>query len=247
MKILSCNTGYFLGFEKPLPNYLLDPKRSCLGNSKKEEESMDALAELINREDPDIVALQEVDQGSIRTRTGGQASALEEKLEKSYSVEIREKYGPEKLLSHLPVMNKMSNAILSSGGEIREHFLEPGSKQLLLEYRSEEKDLSIFSTHMPTLYRYRKKQLRKVKEKLLERERAVLCGDFNCYRGKKELEEIFSETGYRVRSPGPTHPRSDPYRELNLFIVPEEMDIRVRKIQADISDHLPVLAEIPGI
>jgi endonuclease/exonuclease/phosphatase family metal-dependent hydrolase len=246
MKILSCNTGYFLGFEKPLPNYLLNLKRSCLGDRKIEEECMEVLAKLIDTEEPDVVVLQEVDQGSIRTKTSGQASALEEKLVKKYSTKIEGKYGPGKLLSRMPMLKQMSNAVLSNGGEVREHYLEPGSKQLMMEYRDEEKDLSIFSAHMPTLHRYRRKQLQEAREKILERNKAVLCGDFNCYNGKEELEKVFSGTEYEVHSPGPTHPRSDPYRELNLFVAPEELKVRTRRPEVEVSDHFPVIAEIEG-
>lgn len=247
MKILTCNAGYFLGFEKPLPNYLLDLKRSCMGDRNTEERCIDALAEIVDSESPDLVALQEVDQGSIRTRTSGQAGRLEKKLEDGYSVASQSKYGPGKLMSRLPLLRKMSNAVLSNGGEVEEHYVSPGSKQLLMEYRSSGKGLSVFTAHLPTLHRFRRNQLEKVREKVLERDEAILCGDFNCYHGKEELEKIFDGTRYQVHSPGPTHPRSEPFRELNLFIAPESLDVEVRKIDTDISDHLPVVAETKGL
>lgn len=244
MKILSCNVGYFLGFEKPLPDYLLNLKRSCLGNSKIEEECMDRLAEIVESEDPDIIALEEVDQGSIRTCTSGQIEAIQGKFEKKYYTHSRVKYGQRKLLSRFPVFRNMSNAILSrKNGEVREHFLEPGSKQLLLEYRNPGREYSVFGAHLPTMHRFKKKQLKKIREKLVETQKAILCGDFNCYHGKKEVEKIFEDTGYKVLSPGATHPRSSPSRELNLFVVPEDIDANVRKLDAEISDHLPVMLE----
>lgn len=248
MKILSLNAGYFLGFEKPVPDYLLNLRRSCLGNRKIEEDCMNRLADLVEKEDPDVITLEEVDQGSIRTGTSGQVERIQEKFQNRYYSHTHVKYGPGKILSRFPVFRNMSNAILSSRkGEIKDHFLTPGSKQLLLEYSDPENEYSVFGAHLPTMLRFREKQLKKIREKLVERENVILCGDFNCYQGRKEVEKIFRDTKYKVLSPGATHPRSSPYRELNLFVVPEKMDTNVRKVDADISDHLPAILEIPEL
>lgn len=205
---------------------------------------MKRLADVVNDEEPDIIALEEVDQGSMRTRTSGQIKKIREKLDASYQHHSHVNYGPGKILSRFPVFRNMSNAMLDRKRRREKNFLEPGSKQLLLEYRNTENNLSVFGAHLPTMHRFRKKQLRKIREKLVEKDRAILCGDFNCYHGKKEVEKLFEGTKYTVISPGATHPRSSPSRELNLFVVPEYMDAEVRKIDAEISDHLPVVLEI---
>lgn len=248
MKILTCNTGYFLGFDKPIPNYIYNLKRSCLGSSSVENERINNLAEIIDQENPEVVALQEVDQGSLRTRTSGQVKELVKRIRENYKWESSNKYSPRKIISHLPMFRKMSNGLLSRGeGDTRRHYLKPGSKQLMMEYRHEKRDLSVFNVHMPTLHSYRSRQLKEVKKKVIKREKSVLCGDFNCYRGKEELEELFDDTRYRVESPGPTHPRSEPHRELNLFIVPEESEIDLKRAGNRISDHFPVIADISGL
>ena len=155
MKILSCKTGYFLGFEKPLPNYLLNLKRSCLGSRKVEETCMKRLADVVNDEEPDIIALEEVDQGSMRTRTSGQIKKIREKLDASYQHHSHVNYGPGKILSRFPVFRNMSNAMLDRKRRREKNFLEPGSKQLLLEYRNTENNLSVFGAHLPTMHRFR--------------------------------------------------------------------------------------------
>ncbi len=76
MKILTCNAGYLLGYQNVLWGYVPPPVGSVLGDSETERQKLAQLVSVIDSEQPDVVSLLEVDQGSHRTATAGQYRTL---------------------------------------------------------------------------------------------------------------------------------------------------------------------------
>jgi endonuclease/exonuclease/phosphatase family metal-dependent hydrolase len=96
--------------------------------------------------------------------------------------------------------------------------------------------------------RVRAKQCEELKEIVQSRENAIVCGDFNIFKGTGELESLAQDCGLRiVNTPGEaTFPAVNPKRALDLFLCPEHVQFAEVKVLSDCkgSDHLPVMLEL---
>lgn len=247
MKLLQHNVNYFLGFDGSLRKYVRHCTRGVRADRAAERENMEAFADLVVDERPDVVFLTEVDMGSIRTRTRGQPSMLrsmcsERGLELSSSA--ANKYAPGSILSRLPVLRHMANGVLyGSSFETQEHYIGPGSKQLVYEARKD--GLSLFSVHLPLLRRARRKQLENLAELVAQRDRVIVTGDFNNYHGESELQPLL-DAGLVLESPGPTLRNSMlPYREIDPYLCSPELDVTgCGRFDLPISDHYCTWLEV---
>lgn len=254
MKVLSCNAGYLLDYDGSLSGYALRPHRAMLGSDAAEGRATERLVDVIADESPDVVCLLEVDQGSVRTMTDGQVNRLAELLTDhglAYRARADAKYGDENVLGRLPVLSHLSNGLLvreDVDATIEAHYLDTGPKRLVTEVRLG--DLSIFGVHLAMSGRGRRKQLDEIAAIVGERERVVVCGDFNAYDGLSEVEEILAETGLVLHNPGETVPRR-PFdrfvtdtRTLDFFLASPDIAVtRCDVIDVQISDHRPVVLE----
>lgn len=140
-------------------------------------------------------------------------------------------------------MKHMSNAVLFREGEVRKHYIGPGTKQLVHETVID--GISVFSMHLPTIRYFRRKQLEKLEELVSSREKAVLCGDFNTYWGFGEVEDLIENAGMKLHNPGPTNPSHRPSRNLDYFLISEELEVEeCRVLETTFSDHRPVVLEV---
>jgi endonuclease/exonuclease/phosphatase family metal-dependent hydrolase len=83
-----------------------------------------------------------------------------------------------------------------------------------------------------------------------QRERVVVCGDFNAYNGLEELEMLAAECGLDLHNPGETVPPRPldgvvtETRTLDLFLTSPEIEVtRCDVIPVQISDHRPIVLE----
>lgn len=242
MKVLSFNTGYFLGYEGSYLDYLKRPWMSVLG-SGEEYNNLDRLVDLVNSEDPDFILLQEVDGGSIRTSTNGQHRYLQEKLPKKYKCEFHTKYRGL-LYPKLPIFRLMGNAVFYTDGEVVNHSLSTGRKNLVQEIKLD--NLSIFSLHFSTVGGWiRNKQLKKIKNIAEKSKNYVLSGDLNFHKGKKERQSLEESLSNRVRSPGKTFPSENPSKKLDLVASSDRMKIKKLQDLGDrFSDHRAMTFEL---
>ena len=246
MKIISSNADYFLGFDGSFLKYLLYSRRAVRANGNSEIDDMEELKEIVKEEEPDLVTLQEVDQGSIRTNTEGHIDRFAQELERDgikYQYRVDNKYGPDNLFSKLPIMKHMSNAVLYRSGEVKDLYFSSGTKQLFHE--SVIDGISVFSVHLPVLKHTRKKQIRELADVASKRDKVIVCGDFNNYWGIGELEYLQKHAGLEVHDPGPTNPSHRPSRHLDMFLTSGNLDVnRSKVIESTFSDHRPVMLEV---
>lgn len=240
MKLLQHNVNYFLGFDGAISTYIRHCTRGVRANAGAERENMEALADLVVEQRPDVVFLTEVDMGSIRTRTRGHPSTVRS-LCSERGVEFRasaaNKYAPDSFISRLPVMRHMANGVLYGPDfETREHYIGPGSKQLVYEAWNDE--VSLFSVHLPLLKGARRRQLENLAELVAERDRVIVTGDFNNYRGESELQPLL-DAGLVLQSPGPTLRNSMlPHREIDPYLCSPGIDVTgCGRFDLPISDH----------
>ena len=254
MKILSCNAGYLLDYDGSLREYALKPHRGLLGSDAAEERATERLADVIADERPDVVCLLEVDQGSMRTVTEGQVTRLAGMLTEhglDYHARADAKYGDGNVLGNLPVLSHLSNGLLvrdDLDATIEAHYLDTGPKRLVTEVVLG--DLSVFGVHLAMSGRGRRKQLDEIAAIVAERDRVVVCGDFNAYDGLKEVEAALGETGLLLHNPGETVPKRpldtivSETRTLDFFLASPDITVtRCDVIDVQVSDHRPVVLE----
>ena len=242
--IIGINTGYFLGYDGRYEKYLRHPLRSIIGDTAVEHERMDRLAAAIDSHDPDIIGLVEIDQGSIRTRTDGQAQELAARITEDYRTTSARKYRDHTAINVLPVLGSMANGALYRDGTVQIHRLERGWKRLLLEIRYD--GLSVFICHLPlSLFRRTQaRQLREIADILQERDRFVLYGDFNI--GNHDgLAPLTAEFDISVHRAGPTYPVHQPEHAYDMILAGPGVTVySCRRIEEEISDHLGIMAEV---
>lgn len=239
MKILSVNAGYFLGFDGRMRDYARYPLRTIIGSKKEGIRTSKIFSEMIARDDPDAILLQEIDSGSIRSSSNTLPENIENQLSRDYKIFTETKYGG--ITGYLPFAVNMSNSILTKKGEVRNHFLDSGTKNLVQELEIE--GLSIFSVHLSRFgKRVRRKQLEEIKEIAESRDRNIVAGDFNFMRDSEKVkaEKILG----KKFSPGPTFPAKSPSRALDMVFASEDLEVSVKVMDERFSDHRPLLFEV---
>ncbi|MDY6768851.1 MAG: endonuclease/exonuclease/phosphatase family protein [Candidatus Nanohaloarchaea archaeon] len=241
--ILGLNAGYFLGYDGRKQKYVRHPLRSLVGNTAAERGNLDTFLDTIERRDPDVIGLVEVDQGSIRTRTDGQVAHLQSRLRErglEYDADAAFKYRDISILERVPLIASMSNGVLFRGGEVRHHHLHRGWKRLLTEIVTDR--VSIFLCHLPypLFGQTRQRQLEEMAEILADRERYVVFGDFNIQE-PGELDVVRERAGASVHTPGPTYPVRSPHHRYDVFLTGPGTTLQeCGTLDIEISDHLAV-------
>jgi endonuclease/exonuclease/phosphatase family metal-dependent hydrolase len=254
MKILSCNAGYLLDYDGSIREYAFKPHRAMVGSRGAEQRATDRLVEVIADEAPHVVSLVEVDQGSMRTTTDGQVGRIADRLAErglDYEAWAHTKYGDENVLARLPVLEHLSNGLLVRAdldARTTAHYLETGPKRLVIEVQIG--DLSVFGVHLAMSGRGRRKQLAEIVDLVADRDRVVVCGDFNAYDGLDEVEETLGAAGLVLHNPGETVPPRPldgivtDTRTLDLFLTSPDIAVtRCDVIDVLVSDHRPVVLE----
>lgn len=256
MKILTCNTGYLLGYQTILGGYVPSPIGALVGDGDVERRKLDQLVSIIDNERPDVISLLEVDRGSHRTVTDGQFRALTDALRQqglSYGGEIVNKYGERGLKASLPFFNHLGNAVLSRGDRpIMSHYLSAGRKRLVIEVELPD-DRVLFLVHLSLRARSRRHQLDELAELITERangREVIITGDFNSFRKTSDLRAFADRIGLSRRVPGetvPARPLDDVFvssRCLDLFICSPDIAVdRCDVLDVQLSDHRPIVLE----
>jgi endonuclease/exonuclease/phosphatase family metal-dependent hydrolase len=243
MKILFLNAGYCMGFDGRKRNYVLQ----CWKNLYSGTKNLKKLESLAAKVKPDVLAMAEVDMGSMRGNFTNQIEALERKLGFS-SVFYKLKYRDKRLVDKLPTFRKQCNAVLTQkeGIEFSTTYFKHGIKQLLIQAKLTP-ELDFFLVHLALGKHTRQKQLEQLERIIRNSKRVILAGDFNTYGGSEELDELLKKCNLKSANPNhqSTFPSVQPKIELDFFLVSQEIKIKKFKVLAsDVSDHLPILLEI---
>jgi endonuclease/exonuclease/phosphatase family metal-dependent hydrolase len=229
-------TGHGLGYHFPLP---------FSGFFRHTATTLNQIVEFIQSVAPDIIALIEVDAGSYRSQRCCQADIIAKKLQQFHVVET--KYGNNSLASRVPVLNKQSNALLTSK-EIAAHqfhYFAEGVKRLVIEV--ELADLCIFIVHLSLKYRHRQLQLEHLHRLMKNASKPVIvAGDFNTFGGSRELELFKAATGLLDANPRqyPSYPSRAPHWQLDFILHSRQIEIanfHIPNIQ--LSDHAPLICD----
>jgi len=204
---------------------------------------------------PDILALVEVDTGSFRSKKD-EVVFFEKKLEMNNFVE-KVKYplqGWLRLFHYVPILNKQANAIISKFkiSKVKYHLFHEGTKKVIIQADVHcPKKITLLLAHLALGGETRAKQIKELTKIVNSiHNPVILMGDFNTFKGAKELRQLEQETHLKDRykldrySLRLTEPTWHPMRRLDYILVSPQ--IKIKKYQVlnfPFSDHLPLYVE----
>jgi endonuclease/exonuclease/phosphatase family metal-dependent hydrolase len=230
---------------------------SCIGKNGKASPS--SIAEIIARYNPDVVALQELDMGLIRSGLIDQAQMIAKDLKMDFhfhpSLRLEKGQYGNAILSRYPMT-------LIHAGELpslsKRHDLEKRGV-LWVEVVCDNNKIHVFNTHLSLNRKERSAQIDiLLGQKWLKHPRCqapiIFCGDFNALPLSKvyrRLRTFLQDTQHHLNSrrPKKTWPSWFPIVRLDYIFVSN--DIKATNIFAprtpltnNASDHLPLIAEL---
>ncbi len=190
----------------------------------------------------DLVGLQEVDSGSLRSGFVDQTEYLAHRAEFPYWYkQINRNLG--KLAQH-------SNGLLSHlrPTTITEHKLPglPGRGAILSQFGEMEQGLVVCIMHLALGQRARLRQVDYVSELLERHPYVIIMGDLNCSCDSEELRLLRERLGlWEPTCRAGTFPSWQPVRKIDHILVSRSMAIEnARVVDYSLSDHLPISLDI---
>ncbi|HBA88817.1 MAG TPA: endonuclease [Geobacter sp.] len=230
---------------------------SCIGTDG--QLSPLRIAEVIDRCNPDIVALQELDAGLPRTEMIDQAHLIAKTLEMSFhfhsSIQVREGGYGNAILSRSPLKLIKAGAIPAE--PFRPLYERRGA--VWAEVEMVGRKVQVLATHFGLNRGERVAQARTISgpEWLGHPEcsgPAVLCGDFNALAGSsvyrlltRHLHDV--QRGVKGRLPRGTWPAQLPLMRIDHLFVTHDLKVRHVSVPRTpltraASDHLPLLVTL---
>ena len=202
--------------------------------------NLNRIAELV--QSYDIVGLQEVDSGSLRTGFIDQTEYLAHRGQYPYWYrQVNRSLG--KIAQH-------SNGVLSRirPRAVDEHKL-PGLRgrgAMLVEIPTNQEPLLICIMHLALGKRARKLQLSYISELVGEFSQLVVMGDFNCGTDSDELQALVNSTHLQLPIENlKTFPSWRPDRKYDHILISESLRLKnTHVLEHTHSDHLPICVEI---
>lgn len=190
----------------------------------------------------DVVGLQEVDAGSLRSGFLDQTEYLAHRAQFPYWYkQVNRSLG--KFAQH-------SNGVLT---RIRPHVVDehklpglPGRGAMLIEMKTSGEPLLICIMHLALGKRARARQLAYIGGLVAERAHLVVMGDFNCGIESPELQELVSRTHLQLPTENlKTFPSWRPTRKYDHILISSALNLRqTRVLEYTHSDHLPICVEV---
>ena len=204
-------------------------------------DNLDRIARLVRNYD--IVGLQELDAGSLRSGYVNLTEYLSEKAEMPFwSDQTNRRIG--RLARH-------STGLLSrfTPTEVVEHRLPgriPGRGVLFIRYGTRDDPLIVLILHLALGRRSRMKQLDYISEIVNEYRHVILMGDMNCQSDSAEMDYLINRTMMREPSHGlDTFPSWRPQHNIDHILVTPTLRVeRVGTLNFSLSDHLPIEMEL---
>jgi endonuclease/exonuclease/phosphatase family metal-dependent hydrolase len=190
----------------------------------------------------DLVGLQEVDSGSLRTGFLDQTEYLAHRA--------RFPYWYRQVNRSLGKIAQHSNGVLS---RVRPHSVDehklPGLRgrgAMLVELQTNRDPLLICIMHLALGKRARRLQLGYISELVSEFPQLVVMGDFNCGIDSPEISELVNTTHLQLPVENlMTFPSWRPNRKYDHILISEALQLKgARVLEHTHSDHLPICVEI---
>lgn len=239
LRILSYNVQ--VGIKTSRPHQYLTGSWKHLIPHTQRLDNLDRTALIL--EQFDIVGLQEVDAGSLRSNYINLTEYLANRAEFPYWY-----HQVNRNLGHFA---QHSNGLLSrySPYEIEDMKLSgliPGRQAIIAKYGNAQETLAVFILHLALSKRARLRQLAQVSEQVNDYQHAIVMGDLNCPAESAEMKLLFSRT--RLHEPLEeihTFPSWRPRHHIDHILVTSDLKVQdVKAMQHAYSDHLPIMMEV---
>lgn len=191
----------------------------------------------------DIVALQEVDGGSLRSGFVNQTEYL--------ALKGQFPYWYQQLNRNLGKLAQHSNGLLSryKPSSLEDHKLPgiiPGRGAIVAEFGAGSETLLVVMMHLALSRRTRNIQLSYIRELVQSHRHVVLMGDMNTHAEQLLNKSPLKGTGLQAAHWGQnTFPSWKPQKSLDHILVSQSLLVNhVSVLNIPISDHLPVAVEI---
>ena len=207
---------------------------------KERISNLNRIADLV--QSYDVVGLQEVDSGSLRTGFLDQTEYLAHRA--------RFPYWYRQVNRSLGKIAQHSNGVLS---RIRPHAIDehklPGLRgrgAMLVELPTNREPLLVCIMHLALGKRARRLQLAYISELVKEYSQLVVMGDFNCGTDSRELHELVDSTHLKLPVEDlKTFPSWKPDRKFDHILISESLTLqKTHVLEHTHSDHLPICVEI---
>lgn len=239
LKLLSYNIQVGIG-AKRYRDYVTDSWKHVLPHAQIYN-NLGHIARAIS--DFDIVALQEVDAGSLRTSFINQTEYL--------ATHAGFPFWHHQMNRNLGKIAAHSNGLLSRyrPSHIHDHKLPgflPGRGVMVVRYGHQDNPLVLLIMHMALGKRARQRQFEYVTRIVNQYEHVVVMGDLNCQPDSREMQFLLSATDLCEPCHDlKTFPSWRPARTLDHILTSTSLVVHdVHVLQHLHSDHLPIAMEI---
>lgn len=203
-------------------------------------ENIERMADIVR--DYDVVALQEVDGGSLRSRNLNQLVHMATRGEFPF--------WHQQLNRNLGRLGQFSNGLLSRfvPYHIEDHRLPglPGRGAIIARYGHPDNPLILVGVHLALGEKYRNAQLAYLARLLKQYQHVIIMGDFNCRTDHLERSPLADLDLLLPTSDLLTYPSWAPDRHIDHILLSSSLKVEQRHVLTDcrLSDHLPVATEI---
>lgn len=220
-------------------HYLLHSWKHLLPDSRRIN-NLGRIADVLH--DFDIVGLQEVDGGSLRSGFVDQTRYLAQ--------QARFAWWYRQTNRRMGKISQHSNALLSrfQPDAISDHRLPglPGRGALVVRYGRGESALHVCVLHLALGRRTRLRQVDFIAELLGDYRHVIVMGDMNCEYCSDEIDRLIRRAGLQGPEAGlPTFPSWRPSRPIDHILVSSGFTIEnTRVLDCPFSDHLPITMDL---
>lgn len=193
--------------------------------------------------DFDVVGLQELDSGSIRSGFVNHAEFLANKAGFPHWYDKTNRNWGKVARHSMGVLSRYA----STG--IQKHNLPsrvPGRGALVVQFGSQHNPLTLVLVHLSLSRKARRQQIEYVSELVSEYNHVILMGDLNCGAHSEEIGMLLERTKLTMPySDLMTYPSWNPRIHLDHILISEGIRINeVKVLEYPLSDHLPIAMEI---
>ena len=251
MRLICYNIEYCEGIEGRWYEYL-EIWRALRAKKKLEKDVVKSLKKL----KPDVLALVEVDTGSIRNRGEDEVKYISHGTKLNNFVE-KVKYPLEgwlRLFHFIPILDRQANAVLSKYKfyDVKYHVFHEGTKRMVIEVSLKcPKKVTLLIAHLALGPSTRAMQINELIGIVNSIDNPViLMGDFNTFNGTKEVSDLLSKThlsdkiGLDKDDLPLTEPSWNPCRRLDYILTSRGVHVNNYKVlKFPFSDHLPLMVD----
>ncbi len=239
LRLLSYNVQVGISTRRP-HHYVTHSWKHLIPHNQRLQ-NLEKVADLIRGFD--IIGLQEVDAGSIRSNYINLVEYL------AYQAGFP--YWYHQVNRNLGRFAQHSNGLLShfhpaEVSDINLPTLIPGRNAILARFGRRENSLAVIVMHLSLGTRARNKQLGFISDVINRHRHAIVMGDMNCKLDSKEMRRLFNNTDLCVPEEEIyTFPSWRPQHHIDHILVTSDLRIKEAKVlNHPCSDHLPIMLEV---